>query len=129
MIESVVKSALQTTELVALIGPRAFPNTFKQTDGGLPRWPAIRYTVIDSVSAPTVCGTDDDSTDDARIQLDIVADTLREVNEILPLVLASFQSTDPPCYRDGLRKTFDEETRTHRAIVDFVFTPSTEVTS
>ncbi len=129
MIESIVKSALQTTDLVALVSTRVYPSTFKQKDGGLPQWPAIRYSIIDSENSPTVCGTDDESTDDTRIQVDIVADTLREVNEILPFVIASMQVTDPPCYRDGLRKTFDEETRTHRAIVDFVFTPSTEESS
>ncbi len=129
MIDSVVKSALQTADLLAVVGTRVYPSTFKQKDGGLPQWPAMRYTVIDAVSAPTVCGTDDESTDDTRVQVDIVETTMREVSDILPLVIASMQATDPPCYRDGIRKTFDDETRTHRAIVDFVFAPSTEETS
>jgi hypothetical protein len=129
VIESVVKSALQTEALIALVGTRVYPTTFQQKDGGLPQWPALRYTMVDAVSSVTIDGTDDESTDDSRVQVDIVANTLREVNEILPLVIASMQATDPPCYRDGLRKTFDDETRTHRAIVDFIFTPSTEQSS
>jgi hypothetical protein len=58
-----------------------------------------------------------------------VKSALFEVSEILPLVIESMALSTPPCYRDGLRKTFDEATRTYRAIIDFVFNPSSEETS
>jgi hypothetical protein len=124
MIHAVVKAALQTPAIVALVGDRVYPTTFVQKDGGLPRWPAMRYQVIDAVNAATICGTDDQSTDDTRVQVDIVADTMRECYDIVPLVIASMQSTVPPSSRDMVRDTFDEQTRTHRVIVDFVFNAS-----
>lgn len=122
MIESVVASACK-----GIFDNRFYPNTFRQKDSGFPAWPAGRYTVIDSVASATVCGTDDETTDDARVQIDVVALTLAECKAKATAVIAALQDTDPPCTRDsGPNYTFDEETRTHRAILDFVFYPSTE---
>lgn len=125
MIESVVASACK-----GLFDDRFYPNTFNQKDGGLPRWPAGRYTVIDSVASPTVCGTDDESTDDTRVQIDVVASTLAECKDLVTSVIAALAMSDPPCVRDsGPNYLFDKETRTHRAVIDFVFHPSSEFTS
>lgn len=125
MIAAVVNSACK-----AIFANRFYPTTFAQKDGGLPRWPAGRYTIIDAVPSATVCGTDDESTDDVRVQIDVVADTLSDCMSLTADVVAAMQATDPPCTRDsGPRYIFDEETRTHRSVTDFVFYPSSESTS
>mgnify|MGYP002133484995 FL=1 len=125
MIAAVVNSACK-----AIFANRFYPTTFAQKDGGLPRWPAGRYTIIDAVASPTVCGTDDESTDDVRVQIDVVAETLASCMSLTADVVAALQDTDPPCVRDsGPRYTFDEETRTHRSVTDFVFYQSSESTS
>lgn len=122
MIESVVASACK-----GIFDNRFYPNTFKQKDGGLPQWPAGRYTVIDSVPSETICGTDDETTDDVRVQIDVVALTLAECKVKVTAVIAAMQGLDPPCTRDsGPAYGPDEETRTHRARIDFIFYPSTE---
>lgn len=112
--------------LRALVENRCYPNTFMQKDAGLPRWPAIRYTIISATNAETVCGTDDQSTDDTRVQLDVVAATDRDLETLVAQVVTAMMDLDPPATRDGFNKTFDEETRTHRAILDYVFYPSTD---
>ena len=130
MIEAVVKSALQTAELMALWSTRVWPDTIMQSDGGYPQFPAGCYLVVDAVNAPTICGTDDQSTDDSRVQVDIYATSLATVLQILDLVIESMMATDPPCTREDVRSIpFDPDTRTYGRSVDFVFNPSSEETS
>ena len=125
MIASVVNSACKS-----IFANRFYPTTFVQKDGGMPRWPAGRYTIIDAVPSPTVCGTDDETTDDVRVQIDVVADTLAECMSLTADVIDALSATEPPCVRDsGPRYLFDEPTRTHRAVMDFIFYPSSETTS
>lgn len=128
MIGEVVKSALSVPAISAYVGTRVFPDTFMQKDGGLPQWPSIRYTLISAASSEDVCGTDDESTDDTRVQLDVVATTNRERALLVTAVIAAMQNLDPPASRDNLIRTFDEPTRTYRAILDFIFYPSSEET-
>jgi hypothetical protein len=121
MIESVVNSACK-----AIFDNRFYPNTFVQRDGGLPQWPAGRYQIVSATNAGTVCGTDDETTDDTRVQIDIVAQTYQEMMDKATAVIAAMQNLDPPFVRDNKQVTFDEPTRTHRTILDFIAYPSSE---
>ncbi len=129
MIEEVVKAAMSVIGVTSIIDRRCFPVTFIQKDGGLPRWPAARYTIISAVNADTVCGTDDETTDDTRIQMDLVAETNQELKTLVTAVIAAFMGLEPPCSRDNYFKTYDEPTRTYRAVLDFTFYPSSEEAS
>lgn len=121
-IDTVVRAALKT-----LCEGRVYPTTFIQKDSGLPQFPAIRYTVIGGESYEDICGTDDGSTDDPRVQIDVVANSHAERKTVVAEVLAAMMDLDPPCARDGTpRDVYDEPTRTYRAVIDFVFSPSSE---
>lgn len=126
MIEAVIFTALK-----GLVSNRCYPSTFPQKDDGTlaTRLPAIRYTVVSVSPVLDVCGTDDGSTDDTQVQLDLIAASHPEALTLRDQVIAALQDTDPPCAREGGFVTFDEETRTHRVVIDYVFSPSSEVTS
>lgn len=102
---------------------RFYPTTFLQSDGGWPRFPAGRYTIVGGETHSDACGSDDDgSTDDTRVQIDVVGNTHSERKEKVAEVCAAMNDLDPPCLRDGPPiETFDEETRTYRAILFFTF--------
>lgn len=118
MISGVVFDALKM-----LVSNRCYPNTFPQ-EPEVPVWPAIRFTIIGETPYPDLCGTDDGSTDDARVQVDCVAKTYGAAKSLRDSVVAAMMVTDPPCVRDGAFEAFDPETKTHRVTVDFIFTPS-----
>lgn len=122
MINDVVRAACK-----AIFDGRFYPTTFMQKDGGLPQWPAGRFTIIDAVNEATVCGTDDETTDDTFIQIDIVANTRAEMVTLTGEVIAAMMDLDPPCIRQGKRETFDVETRTYRTVLEYTFYASSEV--
>jgi Protein of unknown function (DUF3168) len=124
MIDTVVRAACKS-----IFNGRFYPDTFLQRDGGLPQWPAGRYTIIDAVNAETVCGTDDQTTDDTRVQIDVVANNYAERETLVEQVIAAMMNLDPPASRVNLFKTFDEDTRTYRTVLDYIFYPSTEEAS
>jgi len=112
-------------ELRALVSDRVYPNRFPQGNA-LPVWPAIRYTIVFSDPAASICGTDPDvAADDTRVQIDIVAETYSGMRTLKANVITALDATDPPSKREpGGFETFDEETRTHRAVLDYTFHPS-----
>lgn len=117
------------TTLRSLVSDRCYPVTFPQQAGvALPVWtqgPAIRFTIISQANEPTIEGTDDESTDDTRVQIDIVAMNYALVQGMRALVIAAMQNTDPPSTREeGGFVTFDEPTRTYRASLDFFVSAS-----
>lgn len=124
MINDVVRAACK-----AIFDGRFYPTTFVQKDAGLPRWPAGRFTIVDAQNAGTVCGTDDETTDDTRVQIDIVADTRAEMVTLTGQVITAMMNLDPPCIREGKRETFDVDTRTYRTILEYTFHASSEVAS
>lgn len=126
MIEAVIFTALK-----GLVSNRCYPSTFPQTPEGqlATRLPAIRYNVIAVDPVRDVCGTDDVSTDDTHVQIDAIAASHPEVLTLRDQIVAALANTDPPCAREGGFVTFDEATRTHRVELDYVFSPSSEVTS
>lgn len=119
MIEGVVYTALK-----GLVSDRCYPVTFPQPLG-LPPWPAIRYTVVSRVNAPDICGTDDVDTDDTRVQVDAVALTHGAVSALRDQIIAAMMGLTPPAVRDGGFSTYDEETKTYREVLDFIFSAST----
>lgn len=110
---------------------RLYPGSFPQTvEGvGLSRLPAGRYQIVSATNAADICGTGTRDTDDTRIQLDIVASDWDALIGRVDAVIAALAMTDPPCTRDNYFTTFDVETRTHRAAMDFVFYASSAVSS
>lgn len=126
MIDAVVRAALK-----AVFNNAVYANAFPQTEAGtgLSRLPAARFQIVSAVSAPTVCGTDDRETDDTRVQIDVVAGDWDALMAKVDETIAALLNTYPPCTRENYFTTFDVETRTHRASMDYVFYPSSAVTS
>jgi len=129
MISGVIFSSLRT-----LVADKVFPNEFPQelveppnlgpenvTSVRYPTWPAIRYQILNSDNAPTICGTDNEDTDDTLVQIDVVARTYGAMTALVTAVISALQNTDPPCLRVNLFQTKDEETGTHRGILRYTF--------
>jgi hypothetical protein len=114
--------------LYAALGPlvsnRCYPNEFPQKDGHLPDWPAIRYTIVTEDAPASQCGTNDESTDDTGVQLDLVAGTYAAMRSLKVATLAALDATDPPCHRTGGAELYDAETKTHRAVLFYTFQAS-----
>ena len=126
MIEGVVYTALR-----ALVNDRCYPNAFPQeainppgsTTAPLnaPTWPAIRYQIVSSINEATICGTDDTTTDDTRVQVDVVAKTYGAARALCDQVIDALMGTYPPCTRENLIFFKDELTDTHQCTMQFVF--------
>jgi hypothetical protein len=123
-----VISAVVYQTLAPLVSGRVYPNTFRQPDGGMPVWPAIRYQIINSVPAADIEGTVGVELDDGTVQVDVVARTYGAMAVLRDQVIAAMQNTDPPCIRGPIRETDDAETKTHRCILEFTFYPSNALT-
>lgn len=120
MIEGVVFTALRN-----LVSDRCYPNTFEQPpDGRLPTWPAIRYSVISGDNLTDICGTDNVDTDDTLVQLDLVAKTHGAVLTLRDQVLNAMMGLDPPATRQSQFHAYDEVTKTHRVVLDYLFSAS-----
>lgn len=120
MIEAVVFNALR-----GLVSDRCYPTTFEQPpDGRLPTWPAIRYTVISSDSVVDIDGTDSAETDDTLVQIDLVAKTHGAVVTLRDQVINAMMGLDPPAVRQNSIQLYDAETKTHRIVLDYLFTAS-----
>lgn len=121
MIEYVVYSALKD-----LVGGRCYPLTFEQPKGkALPTWPAIRYVVLSSDSAPDICGTDDVTSDDVLVQIDLVASSYSEVLALQAQAIDALQAASEPNTRERTSQEYDVETKTYRVSMDYLFMQST----
>lgn len=123
-------SALVFQTLKGLVHNRVYPNTFEQPSGQPPRWPAIRYTVIASEPTPDICGTVGVNLDDVRVQLDIVAQTYGAAVVLRDQVIAAMAlvTTVPMMRQSSGFETYDDETKTHRIVIEYVFYPSSALT-
>lgn len=110
--------------LKSLVGNRMSPNTFPQPPAR-PTWPAIRYTIIDSIPVVDLCGDGDDATATPRIQLDLVAEEYTAVRALRLQVLPIMQSFSPPAILEFSSSLYDAETKTHREILSYTFHGST----
>lgn len=120
--------ALLYQTLRALVDDRCYPNRFPQPlDNTAPLWPAIRYTISSSEPAPSLCGTNDASSDDVTVRIEAVATTYAGMQSLRDLIIAAIQDTDPPSTRGPAGfETDDAETKTHRALLEYTFHPSTD---
>jgi hypothetical protein len=120
MIEGTVYTLL--SPLVA--DGHCLPSRFEQSRT-LPLWPAIRYTIVSNDADETVCGTDNADTDDVRVQIDVVAKTHGAMLTLRDQVITALMSNIPPPARQpGGFQTYDEETKVHRTVLDYVFQQS-----
>lgn len=124
-----LESSLYST-LKSLVGNRVSPVIFPQPDGGVPTWPAIRYTQISNVPVVDLCGDGDDTTSEARIQLDVVASTFKAVRALRLQVMSAMSTAYPasPATADvpvavlqNTSSEYDPETQTYREQLDYVF--------
>jgi len=114
--------------LKSLVGNRVRPVIFPQPPA-IPTWPAIRYTIIDSVPIVDICGDDDDQTAETRVQLDIVALTFAAVRDLRLQVMAAMKTFDPPATLQLSSSEYDFETKTFREMLDYLLNGSTEPSS
>lgn len=114
------------SRLGPLVGNRAWPNQFAQpVDAQAPVWPAIRWTIVTTDPLASLCGSNDEQTDQVDVQIDVVADDYDAMRTLKRQVISALIDTDPPCTRrPGGRETVDMETRTQRAILLYRFHPS-----
>lgn len=77
-----------------------------------------------------ICGDGGEETADARIQIDLVvseAAGFAELEKLWGHVMSDMEGLDdPPAVWDGRQTMFDEETRTHRCILEYLIYPSSE---
>lgn len=111
--------------LAPLVAGRCWPVMFPQAPDAPPVWPAIRYTPVGGTVHPDACGGGDGSTDDARVQIDAVAETYLGARDLMQQIRTALMTFDPPAVPEGPALfEYDAETRTHRAIQDFTLYPS-----
>lgn len=121
MIEGTIYTALS-----GLVNGRCFPSHFPQ-DPDLPVWPAIRYLTFND-AVEDLCGTVGADVDDVRVQIDVVAKTHGGMLTLRDQVITALRSVQ--CARQsGGFQTFDEETKTHRSVLFYLFQQSTEANS
>lgn len=102
------------------VGGRCYPDTFMQPDGGLPTWPAIRYSIVGGDTHADICGTGDGSTDTLLIQLDLVASTNAARETLTAQVRGAMAVFVTPTTLDTPpRMEYDAETKTYRASLDY----------
>lgn len=124
----IVISGVVFQALHNLVDGRCYKSKFKQEERA-PKWPAIRYTITDSLPEADICGTDLGETDETRVQIDCVALSPGAVEILRDQVLVAMQDVYPPCTREGMFETFDSETKTDRIIIEYSFHPSSQATS
>lgn len=110
--------------LSALVDGRIYASTFPQ-EASAPTWPAIRFSVISEEPFADQCGSETTATDDTRVQIDVVAATYDEMLTLKAAVIAAMATSAPPAQREtGGFETFDSDTKTHRAVLDYTLQPS-----
>jgi hypothetical protein len=119
-------SAAYFTEIFTALGPlvsnRVYPLTFPQAPD-VPVWPAIRYTPTGGEVQQTSCG--DADSPDVAIQIDVVATTFYELLNLNQSVLTAMSAFSAPAVlANNLVFDYDAETKTHRAICQFVIAGS-----
>lgn len=114
------------TVLKPLVSNRVYGGIFPQPPER-PVWPAIRRTLL-GIPDVDLCGDGGDETADARLQLDLVvteAAGYTALRTLRALVMTAMRTLTPPAIWDGEQYDFDEETRTHRCVLDYLIYPST----
>lgn len=109
--------------LNGLVNGRCYPNVFPQGPN-LPAFPGIVYSRISTTPGEDLCGDGDDEVADVRVQLDLVAKSYGAVITLRNQVKTLMKNFDPPAIWDAERWFYDDETKTHRCVLDYLFYPS-----
>lgn len=104
--------------LKTLVGNRVAPVVFPQPPA-VPTWPAIRFTIVDSVPTTDLCGDGDDETATPRVQLDVVARTFAAARALRLQVMAAMRGFSPPAILESSTQAYDADTKTYREILDY----------
>jgi hypothetical protein len=113
-------------ELRSLTSGRVYPNVFPQPLSGTYVWPAIRYSLVSSVPIEDLCGDGDDQTAEVRVQIDVVATTYSAMRALRLQVLGKMVSFPTPARLDLSMDDYDDETKTHRAILQYMISGSSD---
>jgi hypothetical protein len=105
-------------KLAPLVGNRCYPLTFPESVS--PIWPAIRYTVVDVTPIEDLEGDGTDDESDARVQIDAVTTSYVACMTLRANVMAAMKSFVPPARLDQTTEEYDVETKTHRAMLQYV---------
>ena len=90
----------------------------------------MRFTVISENNFPDQCGSDDTDTDDVSVQIDVVAQTYDAMRTLKANVITRMAAATTPAVRQpGGGEVFDSATKTHRAILEYLFQPSSAADS
>lgn len=135
MTTDVRRSVARTLATITAFAGRVHEGQFPQPPA-VPVWPAARFTFVGNTPAPSVCGDTDPDADDFRVQVDIcvsAADGTAALSALRRAVILAMQSPvvqagedTLPSYRETDLYAYDSETKTHRQILDFVITPSSD---
>lgn len=117
------------TTLGPLVANRVYPESFIQPNGALPVWPAIRYDLVSTVPVITICGDSGDDAPDIRVQIDGVAKTFMEMRTLRQQIMAAMRLFYPPAVMQNDFAEKDEETKTYRALLEYVIYKSSGVGS
>lgn len=114
-----IENALKTA-LGSLVGSRVAPVVFPAPPA-VPTWPAIRYTIVDTVPVQDRCGDGDDDTSVHRVQLDCVASTFAAARSLRLAVMAAMRSFPVTARLDLSGPSgYDDETKTYRESLDYL---------
>ncbi len=118
---SAIPEVQRTSPTAVAVHPVIFPQPARYS----PEWPKIRYTFISRVPPVDICGDGEEDSIDTRVQLDIVALTVAEIDTIRVEVRNIMSVFNPPAVLDLEFDEFDSETQTFRWVMDYLITPST----
>jgi len=109
-----------------LVDDRVYPVTFLRANGVPPVWPSIRYTFVSRVPAFGLCGDSGDDGADTRLQIDCVALTDAGAHDLRDSVMAAMRGFAIPAIYQDTFETYDPETKTYRAQLEFVIYKSSD---
>ena len=114
------------SRIQARVNGHAYANEFPQPPAR-PTWPAARVSVASIAPDVAICGDGGEETADSRVQIDLVVAESAGYTALKTLktnVMSDMVGFDPPAVWDGAQFLFDQETKTHRCILDYLLYPS-----
>jgi hypothetical protein len=119
-------SAVVFTALRPLVADRVYPSTFLQPDGSLPVWPAICSTIYNVEPDVTICDDDAATTATPHAQIEVAAKSYGAMIALRNQIFAALANVDPPARCENYFDTYDTRSKTHRAVLDYTFHPSSQ---
>jgi Protein of unknown function (DUF3168) len=115
------------TALRGLVSDRVYPTEFPQPEGNEPPvWPALRFSIVSSVPVEDLCGDGDDTTADVTVQVDVVATTFDAMRALRLQVMAAMRTLPTPARLSSDFAVRDAETSTHRAVMTYEVSGSSD---